>query len=70
MPAVGLGQKLRIHLAPTAQGSDTYMQITSEDGFSVNIVLIASEIEIDDKRGGARPACEHCEARDLHGKKS
>lgn len=47
---VGLGQGLKIHIAPTAQGDQTYMQITSEDGFSVNIVLICTGIVLDDQR--------------------
>lgn len=45
-----LGQPLRIHLAKTTQGESDYVQITSADGFSVNIVLIAPEIQIDDQR--------------------
>ena len=46
----GLGTKLRIQLSKTVTGGNDYVQILSEDGWSVNIVLIAPEIEIEDKR--------------------
>lgn len=46
----GIGQPLRIHLAPTTDGASVYMQITSADGFSVNLVLIAPSVEVDDNR--------------------
>ncbi len=68
MPVVGLGQKLRITLSETRGSTPAeYMQIISEDGFSMNIVLIAPKIVVEDKRDGAAAACEHCEAPDLHG---
>jgi len=45
-----IGQALKIHLAPTTDGSGVYMQITSEDGFSINIVLVATEVIVEDNR--------------------
>lgn len=41
---------LRVHLAPTADKSHTYMQIMSGDNVAVNIVLVADAIVVDDQR--------------------
>lgn len=41
---------LKVTLSPTAQGGRTYMQITSGDGWSLNIVLIADSVEVQDRR--------------------
>ncbi len=47
----GIGQKLKITISQTrGKIKAQYMQIISEDGFSVNIVLIAPEIVLDDQR--------------------
>ena len=42
--------KLRIQVTKTADGLREYVQIMSGDSFTVNVVLIASEIEIFDER--------------------
>ncbi len=48
---IGIPQKLEIILSET-QGRVPvqYMQILSEDGFSMNIVLIAPEFVVNDQR--------------------
>lgn len=43
-------QKLKITVTKTSNGQDEYVQIMSGDQFTVNVVLIASEIEIVDTR--------------------
>jgi hypothetical protein len=43
-------QKLRITVTKTANGEDEYVQIMSGDHFTVNVVLIADQIEIVDDR--------------------
>lgn len=42
--------KLRILVTKTADGSRDYVQILSDDQFTVNIVLIADKIEVSDER--------------------
>ncbi len=42
--------KLTITVTKTADGKSEYVQIMSEDYLSVNVVLIAKEIEIQDGR--------------------
>ena len=46
---INLG-KLKFTVSKTADGSADYIQIMSEDMFSLNIVLIGSEIVIRDER--------------------
>lgn len=43
--------KLNVTISKTAQGDRDYLQIMSEDQFSVNIVLISEEIKVEDSRG-------------------
>ncbi len=47
---VSAHQKLTIQISKTADGQQNYMQILSGDQFSLNIVLIADEIVVDDRR--------------------
>ena len=42
--------KLTIQVTKTANGEQDYVQIMSGDMFTVNVVLIAQEIEVNDKR--------------------
>jgi len=42
--------KLKIQISKTSRGDQDYVQITSDDLMSVNIVLIADHIEVDDRR--------------------
>ena len=42
--------KLTVTISRTAQGNAFYMQIASESAIPVNIVLVASEIEVCDSR--------------------
>lgn len=42
--------KLSIQLTKTADSQHEYLQILSADQFSLNIVLIADKIEVQDKR--------------------
>lgn len=42
--------KYSVVISKTADGSADYMQILSLDQFSVNVVLIADQIELEDKR--------------------
>ncbi len=46
----GLLSPLRIQVAKTANGKHDYLQIISNDQFSVNIVLIAEKITVEDCR--------------------
>lgn len=48
--------KLTVTLSRTADGAADYMQILSLDQFSLNIVLIADVIVIDDARKSKRGA--------------
>ncbi len=45
-----LEQKLKIHVTKIRGVEGDYVQITSEDGISVNIVLLAPEVVIEDRR--------------------
>lgn len=42
--------KLNVTISKTAQGIGEYLQITSDDATTVNVVLIAATIEIKDVR--------------------
>ena len=42
--------KLNIMISKTSRGDKDYLQIMSEDMFSVNIVLISEEITVEDER--------------------
>lgn len=42
--------KLTIQVTKTADGQFDYVQILSGDQFSLNIVLIANQIVVDDRR--------------------
>jgi hypothetical protein len=42
--------KLKITVSRTRGGDQDYLQIISDDQFSVNVVLIAERIEINDAR--------------------
>ncbi len=42
--------KLTVTISKTAMGNQDYLQIMSDDLVSVNIVLIADEIQIKDDR--------------------
>ena len=42
--------KLNVTVTKTANGQQDYVQIMSEDMFSINIVLISEEITVEDKR--------------------
>lgn len=46
--------KLRVTLSKTSRGDQDYMQVMSEDQYSVNIVLIADSIEVLDSRKRGR----------------
>lgn len=46
--------KYAIEISPTAQGDQEYLQILSEDGFSVNVVLLGS-FKVRDTRRGINP---------------
>jgi hypothetical protein len=43
-------QPLTVTITKTSDGRDDYVQITSLDQFSVNIVLISSEVTMKDAR--------------------
>jgi len=45
-------KKLTITLSRTADGQADYLQILSEDQFSLNVVLIAEQIFVRDQREG------------------
>ena len=42
--------KLGITISPTANGDKTYLQVISEDQFSVNLVLIVDDVTVNDTR--------------------
>ena len=44
-------EKLNLTIIKTTTGTMDYLQITSEDQLSINIVLIAEKIELKDYRG-------------------
>lgn len=48
-------KKLKITITKTADGQFDYLQILSVDQFSLNIVLIAEELEVGDARPDDRP---------------
>ena len=50
IPKLTIISKLTIQVTQTADGQKEYIQIMSGDQFTVNIVLIAEEIEIRDDR--------------------
>lgn len=51
----GILPPLRIQVTKTADGKLDYLQITSSDQFSLNIVLIAEEITVEDCREPPKP---------------
>jgi hypothetical protein len=46
---------LKVTISKTADGSNDYMQIVSDDQFALNIVLIAGKIEVADSRPAEKP---------------
>ncbi len=42
--------KLRVTVSKTSGGDKDYLQVLSDDQFSVNVVLIADEIVVEDLR--------------------
>lgn len=46
---------LKVTISKTADGSNDYMQIVSDDQFAMNIVLIAGKIEVADSRPTEKP---------------
>ena len=42
--------KLKVTITPTATGEGEYIQIMSDDMVTVNVVLVADEIEVSDHR--------------------
>ena len=48
-------EKLRITVTKTSDGLREYVQIMSGDQFTVNVVLIADSIEIEDGRPAPPP---------------
>jgi len=42
---------LKLTLSKTRDGQHDYLQIVSADQFALNIVLVADQIEVDDRRG-------------------
>lgn len=43
-------EELTITVTKTADGQNNYVQILSKDQFTLNIVLIAQEIKVEDHR--------------------
>ncbi len=41
---------LKLTLSKTSDGQHDYLQIVSDDQFALNIVLIADQIDVDDRR--------------------
>jgi hypothetical protein len=41
---------LKVHMAPTLDGNGVYLQVTGRDGLSVNVVLVAEKVILDDNR--------------------
>ena len=52
------GMKLTIQVTKTSRGDQDYVQIMSDDFQSVNIVLIADHIKVQDDRAKPAPAKE------------
>ena len=50
--------KLTIQVTKTSRGDQDYVQIMSDDFQSVNIVLIADHIKVQDDRAKSTPAKE------------
>ena len=50
----GIG-KVTIHLSKTADGAAFFVQVSSPAAMPVNIVLLATEVEIDDQREMSAP---------------
>ena len=46
---------LKLTLSKTQDGRHDYLQIVSEDQFALNLVLIADQIEMDDRREPMKP---------------
>lgn len=42
--------RLTVQVTKTSRGDQDYVQILSDDAFSINVVLIADEIEVIDER--------------------
>ncbi len=42
--------KLNVTITKTSNGDKDYIQIMSDDYVTVNVVLVADEIKVDDKR--------------------
>lgn len=42
--------KLTVTVSKTRQGDKDYLQVLSEDQFSINIVLLADKIELQERR--------------------
>lgn len=42
--------KLTVEISKTADGKNDYLQVMSADMVSINVVLIAKEIEVNDAR--------------------
>lgn len=47
---MGMTDKLRVTITKTSDGLADYIQIMSADTMSVNVVLIAGKIEVQDNR--------------------
>jgi len=47
---LGPAQSLKVTVTKTVDGTADYMQIMSTDQFSLNIVLIAPKIDVQDMR--------------------
>jgi len=45
-----IAAKIRVQISKTADGTGDYMQAMSEDGLSINVVLVAGEIVLRDDR--------------------
>lgn len=45
-----MNEELTITISKTANGKSDYVQIMSKDQFSINIVLIAGKITVEDTR--------------------
>ena len=46
-----IGLKLNVTITKTADGKQDYIQIMSDDVISVNVVLVADRIKVEDHRG-------------------
>ena len=50
--------RLTIQVTKTSDGTQEYVQIMSDDMFSINVVLIADQIAVTDDRPGMGPTFE------------